>query len=96
MASYFDSLNLSSRADMTAHEGRVVKYDSVSRHFRVKYSDGFRGGDEEDLDLATLEGVLVMGEKYGDKREDWAKTRDEKLRAEVFMAIYEEALMEKI
>jgi hypothetical protein len=68
---YFDSLNLSSRADMTAHEGRVVKYDSVSRLFSVKYSDGFRGGDEEDLDLDTLEGVLVMRKKYGDKREDW-------------------------
>ena len=67
---------------MTAHEGRVVKYDSVSRLFRVKYSDGSRGGDE-DLNLATLEGVLVMGKKYGDKREDWGKTRDEKLRAEV-------------
>jgi len=34
------------------------------------------GDDAEDLDLMTLQDVLIMGKEYGDARAGWGKTRD--------------------
>lgn len=43
----------------------------------------------------TLQDVLIMGKKYGDARADWGKTRDERTRAAMFLAMFEEALVER-
>jgi hypothetical protein len=29
--------------------------------------------DVEDVDMSTLEDILIMGSKYGDQRTEWAK-----------------------
>ena len=47
--------------------------------------------DTEDVDMATLEDILIMGPKYGDQRAEWGKTRDECRRAAVYAAIAHES-----
>ena len=53
------------------------------------------GDDAEDLDLMTLQDVLIMGKVYGDARADRGRTRDERNRAAEFLAIFEEAQEER-
>jgi hypothetical protein len=43
----------------------------------------------------TLQDVLIMDKEYGDARADWGRTRDERNRAAVFLAIFEEAQEER-
>jgi hypothetical protein len=43
----------------------------------------------------TLQDVLIMGKEYGDARSDWGRTSDERNRASVFLAIFEEAQEER-
>jgi hypothetical protein len=47
--------------------------------------------DVEDVDMATLEDILIMGPKYGDQRDEWGKTRDEYRRESVYTAIAQES-----
>ena len=47
--------------------------------------------DVEDVDMSTLEDILIMGPKYGDQRADWGKTRDEWRRETVYVAILQES-----
>jgi hypothetical protein len=52
--------------------------------------------DVEDVDMATLEDILIMGPKYGDQRAEWGKTRDECRRAAVYAAIAQESWEEVV
>ena len=36
-----------------------------------------------------------MGKEYGDARADWGRTRDERIRAATFLAIFQEAQEER-
>ena len=47
--------------------------------------------DTEDVDMATLEDILIMGPKYDDQRAEWGKTRDECRRVAVYAAIAHES-----
>jgi hypothetical protein len=47
--------------------------------------------DTEDVDMDTLEDILIMGPKYGDQRAEWGKTRDECRREAVCAAIAHES-----
>ena len=76
---------------MTASEGVVVKYNKQAATFRIKYQGFERKMDVEDVDMATLEDILIMGPKYGDQRAEWGKTRDECRRAAVYAAILQES-----
>ena len=67
----------------------------AAKLFRIRYASQRVGDDAEDLDLMTLQDVLIMGKQYGDARADWGKTRDERTRAATFLAIFEEALEEE-
>ena len=77
---------------MTPVEGVVERYNPAAKLFRIRYASQRVGDDAEDLDLMTLQDVLIMGKQYGDARADWGKTRDERTRAATFLAIFEEAL----
>jgi hypothetical protein len=57
----------------------------------IKYQGFDRKMDTEDVDMATLEDLLIMGPKYGDQRTEWGKTRDECRRATVYAAIEHES-----
>ena len=74
---------------MTPVEGVVERYNPVAKLFRIRYASQRVGDDAEDLDLMTLQDVLIMGKQYGDARADWGKTRDERTRAATFLAIFE-------
>jgi hypothetical protein len=50
--------------------------------------------DVEDVDMSTLEDILIMGPKYGDQRAECGKTRDECRREEVYAAIAQESWKE--
>ena len=88
---YFESTNPRQREDMTPIEGVVERYNQSAQLFRIRYASQRIGDDEEDLDLMTLQDVLIMGKEYGDAKADWGKTRDERIRAATFLAIFEEA-----
>jgi hypothetical protein len=88
---YFESTNIKKRHRMQAVEGIVEKYMKGKRLFRIRYDDGDSSTDREDLDLAALEDVLIMGKAYGDSEANEGKTRDEVRRAEVYNAIFLEA-----
>ena len=92
---YFESTNPKQREDMTPVEGVVERYNPAAKLFRIRYASQRVGDDAEDLDLMTLQDVLIMGKQYGDARADWGKTRDERTRAGTFLAIFEEALEER-
>jgi len=92
---YFESTNPRQREDMTPIEGVVERYSETTKLFRIRYASQRIGDDAEDLDLMTLQDVLVMGKEYGDTRADWGKTRDERNRAAAFLAIFEEAQEER-
>ena len=47
--------------------------------------------DVEDVDMSTLEDILIMGPKYGDQRSEWGKTRDECRRVAVYVSIVQES-----
>ena len=76
---------------MTASEGVVVKYNKQRATFRIRYQGFERKMDVEDVDMSTLEDILIMGPKYGDQRAEWGKTRDECRRAAVYAVIMQEA-----
>jgi len=88
---WFDSTNPKERHKMTASEGVVVKYNKQRATFRIRYQGFDRKMDVEDVDMATLEDILIMGPKYGDQRAEWGKTRDECRRAAVYAAIAQES-----
>jgi len=88
---WFDSTNPKERHKMNATEGVVVKYNKQRGTFRIKYQGFDRKMDTEDVDMATLEDILIMGPKYGDQRAEWGKTRDECRRAAVYAAIAHES-----
>ena len=76
---------------MTASEGVMVKYNKQAATFRISHQGFDRKMDVEDVDMATLEDILIMGPKYGDQRTEWGKTRDECRRAVVHAAILQES-----
>ncbi len=39
--------------------------------FRIKYQEFDRKMDTEDVDMATLEDILIMGPKYDDQWSEW-------------------------
>ena len=80
---------------MTPVEGVVERYNQSAKLFRIRYASQRIGDDAENLDLMTLQDVLIMGKEYGDARADWGRTRDERNRAAAFLAIYEEAQEER-
>ena len=80
---------------MTPVEGVVKRYNPSVKLFRIRYMSQRVGDDVEDLDLMTLQDVLIMGNQYGNSRADWGKTRDERTRATTCLAIFEEALEER-
>ena len=88
---WFDSTNPKERHKMTASEGVVVKYNKQAATFRIRYQGFERKMDVEDVDMATLEDILIMGPKYGDQRAEWGKTRDECRRAAVYAVILQES-----
>ena len=93
---YFESTNPRQREDMTPVEGVVERYNQSAKLFRIRYAS--QGDDAEDLDLnnlMTLQDVLIMGKEYGDARADWGRTRDERIRAATFLAMFEEAQEER-
>jgi hypothetical protein len=92
---YFESTNPRQREDMTPVEGVVERYNQSAKLFRIRYASQRIGDDAENLDLMTLQDVLIMGKEYGDARADWGRTRDERNRAAAFLAIYEEAQEER-
>jgi hypothetical protein len=69
----------------------VVKYNKQKDTFRIRYQGFDREMDVEDVDMSTLEDILIMGPKYGDQRAEWGKTRDECRRASVYVAIVQES-----
>ncbi len=71
--SWFDSTNPKERHKMTESEGVVVKYNKQKATFRIRYQGFDRKMDVEDVDMSTLEDILIMGPKYGDQRAEWAK-----------------------
>jgi hypothetical protein len=88
---WFESTNPKERQKMTASEGVVVKYNKQRATFRIRYQGFERKMDVEDVDMSTLEDILIMGPKYGDQRAEWGKTRDECRRAAVYAVIMQEA-----
>jgi len=80
---------------MTPVEGVVERYNQSAQLFRIRYASQRIGDDAEDLDLMTLQDVLIMGKQYGDAKADWGRTRDERNRAATFLAIFEEAQEER-
>ena len=88
---YFETNNLKYRHRLQAVEGVVEKYLKGKSLFRIRYDTNGSEADREDLDLAALEDVLVMGRAYGDSADNEGKTRDEIRRAEIYTAIFEEA-----
>ena len=70
-------------------DGEVKAFDDKTDFFRVVYSDG----DREDLELFELMEILVMGEQYGDAKEEAGKTRQElsaQAQQEVINIVFEE------
>jgi hypothetical protein len=49
---------------MTESEGVVVKYNKQKDTFRIRYQGFDRKMDVEDVDMSTLEDILIMGPKY--------------------------------
>jgi hypothetical protein len=47
--------------------------------------------DVEDVDMSTLEDILIMGLKYGDQLSEWGNIRDECRRATVYETITQES-----
>ncbi len=92
---YLESTNPRQRENMTPVEGVVERYNQSAKLFRIRYASQRIVDDAEDLDLMTLQDVLIMGKEYGDARADWGRTRDERNRAAVFLAIFEEAQEER-
>ena len=80
---------------MTQVEGMVERYNPAVKIFRIRYASHRVGDDDEDLDLMTLQDVLIKGKQYDDARADWGRTRDERIRATTFLTIFEEALEER-
>jgi hypothetical protein len=70
---WFDSINPKELYKMTVSEGVVVKYNKQKATFRIRYQGFDRKMDVEDVDMATLEDILIMGPKYGDQRAEWGK-----------------------
>ena len=73
----------------------VERYNPAAKLFRIRYASQRVGDDAEDLDLMTLQDVLIMGKQYGDARAYWGMTRDERTRAATFLVIFEVALEER-
>jgi hypothetical protein len=76
---------------MTESEGVVVKYNKKKTTFRIRYQGFDRKMHVEDVDMSTLEDILIMGPKYGDQRTKWGKSRDEFRRVTVYAAIAQES-----
>ena len=68
----------------------MERYNQTAKLFRIRYPSQ-RVGDVESFDLMTLRDVLIKVKEYGDARADWGKTRDERIRAATFLAMFEEA-----
>ena len=99
---YFESTNPRQREDMPPLEGVVERYNQSAKLSRIRYASQSIGDDAEDLNnlldlnnLMTLQDVLTMGKEYGDARADWGRTRDERIRAATFLAIFQEAQEER-
>ena len=92
---YFESTNPRRRKDMTPVEGVVERYNQSAKLFRIRYASQRISDDAVDLDLMTLQDVLIMGNEFGDARADWGRTKDERNRAATFLAIFEEAQEER-
>jgi hypothetical protein len=88
---WFDSTNPKEWHKMTVSEGVVVKYNKMRVTFRIRYQGFDRKMDVEDVDMDTLEDILIMGPKYGDQRAEWGKTRDECRREAVYPTIVQES-----
>ena len=56
----------------------MERYNPSAKLFRIRHASKQVGDDAADLDLMTLQDVLIMGKQYGDTRADWGKTRDER------------------
>jgi hypothetical protein len=87
---YFEINNLKHRHRLQAVEGVVERYLKGKSLFRIRYDTNGSDADREDLDLAALEDVLVMGRAYGDSSDNEGKTRDEVRRAEIYTVIFAE------
>ncbi len=61
-------------------EDVVERYNQSAKLFRIRYVSKRIGDDAEDLDLMTLQDLLILGKEYGDERKDWGRTRDERTR----------------
>ena len=48
---------------MTPVEGVVERYNPTAKLFRIRYPSQRIGEDVEDLDLMTMQDVLVMGKQ---------------------------------
>jgi hypothetical protein len=46
---------------MTPVEGVVERYNQLAKLFRMRHASQMIGDDVEDLDLMTLQDVLIMG-----------------------------------
>ncbi len=77
MRKYFEINNLKYRHRLQAVEGVVERYLKGKSLFRIRYDTNGSDADRDDLDLAALEDVLVMGRAYGDSADSEGKTRDE-------------------
>jgi hypothetical protein len=64
---WFESTNPKERQKMTVSEGIMIKYNKQRTTFRIRYQGFERKMDVEDVDMSTLEDILVMGTKYGDQ-----------------------------
>ena len=73
----------------------VERYNQSAKLFRIRHASQRIGDDAEDLDLMTLQDVLIMGKEYGDARADWGRTRDERIRTVTFLSIFEETQEER-
>ena len=52
----------------------VEGYNQSAKLFRKRYASQRIGDGAEDLDLMTLQDVLIMGKEYGNARADWGRT----------------------
>jgi hypothetical protein len=69
----------------------VVKYNKQKATFRIRYQGFDWKMVVEDVDMSTLEDILIMGPKYGDQWTEWVKTRDECRRAAIYAVIAQES-----
>ena len=71
----FSVPNRNGKTTMRDFTGKVESYSEPRLLFKIVYEDG----DREECDFQQLMDIVVMGEKYGDDKNDAGKTRVEVL-----------------